>query len=61
MGTERIRNADRPGSIAPDDDLPAHPGLLDELLLAQMGTQLDEIPTVWERMQRMHMAGPRRT
>jgi hypothetical protein len=51
--TECVCHAHGTGSVAPRDDLPAHPRLLDELLLAEPISQLDQVPAVGKRIKRL--------
>ena len=51
VGAVRVRHADAALVVAPGDDLLAHPGLLDQLLLQQGLAGRDEIPPFRERRE----------
>ncbi len=51
--TECVCHTHGTGSVAPRDDLPAHPRLLDEMLLAEPISQLDQVPAVGKRIKRL--------
>ena len=53
MGAIGVGHAHRAGAVAPGDDLPAHPPLLQELLGTEPRARLDEVPAVREGVQRM--------